>query len=424
MRKQKHTNGSNHAPNGNEYLSTQFDFYTGAPTERPLYQDHPNVDSRREARTERHQSETEFHKENADPRDKMALLAMLKLVIMILILVIALFMLWHGVAIYEDKIVADNQAFAENMPLMNSMDPSSDISMNGLGANDILVEQLKAWEDTERLMRSVDGLLHHNNYDQAIARCQQALQLDPLHMGAMDRLGHLYTKLGRHGEAINIYIRLLLIDPSNKGYQKELVKSLAQHGDAVVVVATARWYLDQNSYDEEIQRYMADAQYILGHFNEAATAYERVLKDSPKDALALENKAMSYMHLEMFDKALDAWKQLSEINYRDPDCYKQIAICNAQLENGRETVQTLGVAAHLFGQDIVLVWMQDPMLDPVRQDRHFQVFSERIGSKEFQKWLDTVANVLEEEQEEKGIDPLLQTEEQGAIGENMLQLDK
>ena len=181
----------------------------------------------------------------------------------------------------------------------------------------------------------------------------------------------------------------------------------------------AEWYLEENNYDADIQRYMANAYFGKEEFEKAAEAYERVLKDSSKDVDAREKQAKAYMHLSEWERALSALNTLREINYRDAVYYHDIAICHAQLGQSQETVQTLGKAAHLFGQNVVVGWIQDPQLDPIREDRTFQSFADRVGGEEFRKWLEKVATSMDGD-ERKDVSPQLKMPENGSLDNELL----
>ncbi len=406
MRRKKKKTTTERASGGYEHLPVETDFYTGSPSEQPLYQDKPVVESHRVRKTGRHQAVQGRRKETIDPREKMALLAILKSVVMILLLGIAFFMLRKGIKLYEESVWMENQVVQEASPVMREVTRVEEFDIANQDARELFAERIEVWKEAERLVRSADNLLKRDNYEQAIARCQDALRVDPSHMGALEHLGILYFEKEMYVEAINAYIRLLSVDPSRVDLQEKLIQVLDKHGDASAVVFMARWFLEENNYDEDIQRYLANALFLQEEYIEAALAYERAVKDAPNDILSLEKLAQSRIYLEEYEKALSTLEKLRESNYRDQNYYRQIAVCNAQLGKSTETVQTLGKAAHLFGQNIVVGWIQDPRLDPVREDRTFQAFADRVGGEEFRMWLEKVAKTMDGE-ERKDITPQL-----------------
>ncbi|MEE9369200.1 MAG: tetratricopeptide repeat protein [Pontiella sp.] len=410
MKRKKHKTTPERVSGGYEHLPVDADFYTGSPSEQPLFQDKPVSESHRVRKTGRHQAVQGRRKETIDPREKMALLAILKSVIMILLLGIAFFMLWKGIKLYEESVWIEHQGETEISPVLHDVSLTEEFDIENDDARKMFAERIEVWKEAERLVRSADDLLKRDNFDQAIERYQAALRLDPVHMGALERLGTLYYEKGMTVEAINSYIRVLSVDPSRSDLQEELIRALGAHGDAPAVVFMSEWYMEQNYYDEDVQRYLANALYLQEDYVKAAEAYNRVLLDSPKDLPSLEKLAQSHMYLEDYLSALEVLGRLSESNYRDQNYYHQIAICNAQLGNSTETVQTLGKAAHLFGQNIVIGWIQDPRLDPIREDRTFQSFADRVGGEEFRMWLEKVAKTMDGE-ERKDITPQLKLPE-------------
>lgn len=392
---------------GLEHPTLNSDFYSSASTEQPLYQEGAELDRNRVRQTDRHQTVLGLNKDTVDPREKIALLAIMKAAIMVLMLLIAFFMLWKGVKLYEESIWMDNQPVEELSPVMLELPEPESIDPEEMATGQSFADRIEGWQEADRLVGIADTLLLRNNYDAAIERCQDALRLDPAHSTALKKLGELYTAKQMYPEAINTYIRLISIDPSSKDMKKRLITVLNAHEDAESVVAMAQWFRDTDGFDEDVHLYFADALFLLGEYTEAAEAYERLLKGSPQDAGVLQSLASSYMNLEQYDKALVALEKLQTINYRDINCYKEILVCHAQLGHGPEVVQILGKAAHLFGQNTAVSWIGDPQLDPVRQDPIFQTFADRVGGREYRLYLEKMAQAMEGEGDQ-GIDPQLE----------------
>ena len=424
MKRKKQTNNTPKATGGYEHLGTQSsDFYTGgAPSEQPLYQDRHQSSTTRVRKTGRHQAAAGRRKETVDIREKMALIAILKSSIMILLLIFAFLLLWKSIGIYEETLFVKNLSEEKVSSVLSEIQPIKEFDINNQDSREMFAERIEIWKEANRLIRSAEGLLKRDNLDLAIERCQDALRLDPSHMGALEHLGALYYQKSMFVEAINAYIRLLSVDPSRKDLQEMLIQALDAHEDSNAVAYMSRWYLEQNNYNENVQRYLANALFGNEEYAEAAEAaeaYNRVLKDDPTDQESLEQQSKAYMFLEEYEKALDSLDRLRELNYREQSYYRQMAICQAQLGNGLETVQTLGKAAHLFGQNIVMGWVQDPKLDPVREDRTFQAFAERVGGEEFRKWLEKVAKTMDGEQR-KDVTPQLNLPKKGALDQDLL----
>jgi len=420
MKKNKKKSAGN-AAGGFSQSSGNTDFYTGgAPAEKPLYQHRSAAENHRVQQTGRHKVAADRRKATADPREQMALLAILKMGALILFLLIAFFVLWKGIKLYEDRIWRETQTSAEISPLMQEVALVKEFDIQDQDARDLFVERVEQWKEAERLVRSADALLKRNNYDHAVERCQDALRVDPSHMGALDHLGELYFAKGLYGEAINSYIRLLSVDPSRPDLQKKLIQVLDARGDSSAVIYLARWHFEQNNHDAAVQRYLAHALFAQEEYIDAVEEYDRVLVDSPCDALALETQAKAYMYLEQYEKALVPLAKLREVDHENQACYKLIIECHAQLGNAEKAVQTLGLSAHLFGQNVVIGWIRDPLLDPVREERSFQIFADRVGGEEFRKWLEKVAKSMDADVR-KDVDPQLMKPDRAGFDAELLQ---
>lgn len=383
-----------------------------------MYQERRETDMNRVRKTARHQAVTGHRKEAVDPREKQALVAILRATITIILLIIAFFMLRWGISIYEEKVWMEHQPVYEESPVMKEVALIEDLDVGSGNAQEVFSDRIEMWMKTEQLVRSVGDLLLRNNIDLAVDRCQEALKLDPYHIGALEHLGHLYYERQMFAEAVNTYIRLLNVDPSRTDFQLALLKALDAYGDPEATIAVALWYQDHHIYNEEVQRYMANAYFMQEEYADAAKAYERALKDSPRDIEVLESLAVSYMRLEQYDKALAALEKQVMISFRDPTCHKRIAICNAQLGKAEDAVQIFGKSAHLFGADTVAMWIQDPMLDPIRMERSFQMFADSVVTEEYRRYLEKMAQSMESADE--GIVPQLELPDTEVIDSDLL----
>lgn len=402
MRKKSRKNSSARSSGGFDRItSSQTDFYSATPSEKPLNDDSSISSSKQVRKTNRHQTAAGRRADKMDPREKMALLAILKSVVMVLLLLIAFFLLWKGIGLYEESVWLDHADVPEKSPVLQEVILTDDFDILNQDSREQFAARIEGWKEADRLVRSADVLLHRNIYDQAIDQCQDALRKDPSHRGALERLGRLYYAKKDYVEAVNAYIRLLSVDPSQKKVQVQLIQALDAFGDYKAVKYMTEWYLDVNIYNVDVQRYLANALYAQESFEDAVGAYDRVLLELPDDVLALERHAGACMQVQKYEKALVSLSRLREKHYRNPTYYKQIIICNAQLDRSRDAVLTLGRAAELFGAPMVMGWIQDPKLDRIREDRGFQAFTDRVGGEEFRRQLEHMAQNMERRDEDK-----------------------
>ena len=428
-KKSKHHDSSRDAsPVAPNTSTDSADFYAGGRKERPLYEERKHHGKSEVAwETSRHKKAVGRREiRGIDPREKVALLAILRSMIMVLLLIITFFLLWKGLNLYEESRL---QAELEAPKIPKTMVQQTvtlveDFSISDQDAREKFAKRIERWQEADRMVSTAEALLQRNNYAQAIAQCQDALARDPSHRNALEYLAVLYFQEGDYTNAVNTYVRLMSVDPSDRKVQKELIHALAAYGDSKAVKYMATWFLDQNMYDPDVQRYLADALYAEKEYKEAVSAYDRVLGDAPDNKMALDHQADGYIKLEEYEKALDALEVLRRNDYRNPDYYKKIAICNAQLERGRDTVLILGQAAQLFGEKMVLGLIQNPQLDPVREDRTFQAFADRVGGEDFRVWLEKMAKNVQMGKQDKLDDVRLKLNVSGPKDKNILKVNK
>lgn len=384
--------------------SSSAEFYATRPSEKPLYDKNGVSNSNQVHRTSRHQASEGRRAEKMDTREKLALMTILKSIILIFLLGIAFFMLWKGINLYEESVRMDYARESELIPDEEKQEEEGVARVEGFDiqnqdARKNFSERVGSWREADRLVRSADALAQRNINDQAIEFCQNALRLDPTHMGALERLGKFHFEKKNYTEAVNAYVDLLSIDPSKSKVQKRLIQALDAFGDAEAVMYMAEWHLERNLYDAEVQLHLANARYAREEFAEAAEAYGRILHDTPKDIPALERQALSFMKLGEYENALVPLDVLRENNYREKEYYRQIAVCNAQLLHSKESLQALGRAAQLFNKTLVVEWLRDSQFDSIRTDRAFQAFVDRIAGAETRLLLERLASNHSEKEE-------------------------
>ncbi len=399
IRKKQKKRSSSREANDADYFSSSAEFYSASPGERTLHDDQISANVRDMRKTGRHQKVMNKWKGLLDTREIAALVAIFRAVEVVLLLLIVVFGLKKGTAIYgENRVAADREAsssFQEQTPAMQAVELVENFDIQNQEARKLFAKRIEGWQVADRLVRSADALFLRGIYDPSITQCKDALMIDPSHLGALELLGKLCYAKKDYAAAVNVFARLMSVDPSRKEIQKKLIQALDAYGDNEAVVYMAEWYFDQNRYDPEIQRYLAHALYGQELFENAVVAFNRVLRDSPDDILAMEQLSVAYMQLGQYENALKLLETLRRGNYRNPIYYQQIIVCNAQLGRSKETVDALGRATQLFGEQMVLGLLQDPKLDPVREDPAFQGFADRIGGEEFRLWLEEMAKGIQ-----------------------------
>ncbi len=356
------------------------DFYESGFPEKPLYESHEqeSAPSRLHAIDRRRKDKGAL----SNPRrDLAAVYSIVRAVILALLVVAVFFMLRKGVALYEGEQELEGHRLQAMSPVLAEVQLVKDVDIGQESDIQAFFErQVNDWTEADRLVRAAQGHVRRNNPDQAIERCHDALRSSPANMDVLELLATLYEQKDMHVEAINAYIRLLSLDSSRKELQVSLINTLYRYGDFSSVIYVAGWYLEESGYDADVQFRLAEALFHDQQLIEALNAFERVLKDSPKNAQALISQIDIHMRLNRFAAALPLFDQLYDQLYRHPWFYKRLAICNAQAGRAAQAVQTLGKATSLLGRDRVMEWLKDPQLAVVHEEKIFQPFVRRLES--------------------------------------------
>jgi len=368
------------------------DLYTVTPTEKPLHDTMNKAGERNPRRTSRHHVHKKRQESNVDPRDKAALVAVLRYSIIIVILIISFFLLKRGIDLYEKNIEFKyRSSLATSSPILGTNGPIEDSAVEKRTLEEQIPEFVRRWNEVERHVRAADALLERKIYEQAIERCQQALALDHTHIGALQRLSEMYYLKGNYRGSVNTLVKVLNIDPSREEIQKNLILSLVALKDWKSVVAMAEWYLNRNGTDLEIQKYLAQALYAEERYEEVVPIDTRILTEEPENVASLKRLGKIYIRLGQYAKAAECYKKLRNTDNEKPEYYRELAVCYAQLHQPNDTVNVLARASNIFGERVVIEWLKDVSMDAVRGERVIQQFVDRVADEKTRKWLELLA---------------------------------
>lgn len=378
--------------------SVSSDFYGSGSSETPLHIEagRPKGSTRK---TTRHRSVTGKRKENADQRDQRALVAILKWSVLLGVLLIALIVTKFSLSSVEEKRAEAALSGAQQGGVVNVMITGRDpLEMEQPVGKESMETMVGACENAERLLSTADNFLLHGDVDSAVEKCLEVLKINPVHAETLERLGELYFRQGKYAASANMYAYLVQTVPEREELQQNLLRSLAALGELDSVIQVADWYQKNNEYNHDVQNYIAQAYYKREHYEEALTAYDRLLQEKPKDVGFMELRSEILMRLERYDDALVALEQLQSVVGRDPYNCRAVVICNAQLGKAIEAVDALWDSFAFFDFNTVVSWVEDPLLDPIRSDQGFKSFNEDIRSEGVQQQIASVrARIREQE---------------------------
>ena len=122
---------------------------------------------------------------------------------------------------------------------------------------------------------------HLSRFEDVIAACRKALEIDPQHLAALNNLASALAALGRHADAAVEFNKLLRLAPDNPAV-------LNNYGHALALLGRAQEAREALESAVRIQPYYAEARYNLailleqiGFPDEALREYEKAAELKP-----------------------------------------------------------------------------------------------------------------------------------------------
>jgi tetratricopeptide (TPR) repeat protein len=174
------------------------------------------------------------------------------------------------------------------------------------GLEEITLPESKDREMPQSYIVLNEGNTHYNlgRYEEAIARYDKALEIDPHYLNAWNNKGVSLDELGRREEAIACYDKALEIDPR---YVKV-------------------WYNRGLSLD------------ILSRFEEAIACYDKALEIDPQDAASWYNKGVSFQNSDRDEEAIACYDKALEIDPHKTNAWNNKGSSLATLSRDEEAI--------------------------------------------------------------------------------------
>jgi serine/threonine-protein kinase len=234
-------------------------------------------------------------------------------------------------------------------------------------------------------------------YEQAIARLQHALVLDPLNPDAYRELGKAYQASGKLKEAEDTFKKAIEVQPRFWGTHNELGKLYFRSGryheaekeyrrilelipdNAVAYLNLGAMYFQQKRYEEALAMFqrlaaikptvsvysnLGTVYFSLGRYSDSARAMERALKLNDRASKYWYNLASAYQWAPgererapgAFARAAELAEQELRINPKDPDLLIRLADCYSQLKQPGRSREMLSQAVSLAPQDVEITY--------------------------------------------------------------------
>jgi len=218
-----------------------------------------------------------------------------------------------------------------------------------LGKSGKYLEAIKIFDDVLKIdPKHIDALASKayslcllHKYEEAIMACEEALKINPKHELALcnlDEVGACLGESGKYLEAIDVFNKILEIDPTNVHALANKANALIylhKDEDAITMCNKALAYAPQ---DIEALNKKAAALTNLNKFQEAMEIFDKVLKMNPKNLEAIKNKGRChyrcYEKLGILHEMPEyTWEEISRISV--DNLMKEINIILARNNNSK-----------------------------------------------------------------------------------------
>ena len=195
------------------------------------------------------------------------------------------------------------------------------------------------------LLRGVDADFSTGKYEEAVAKLQNVLAINPDHAFAQNKLGDVLCRLGRYSAAEQAFRRAIQIEPRRAEAQLNLGNVLRWRGD----------------------------------FKRSETVLRRAVKLDPRNSNPLTSLAHTLCGLDQVSEAKGLFETALRINARDPSAYCGLGWLASMGGRFEEAESLLGKALEA---------------DPACSDAQALLVDQRRMSAADKHWLDTTQRML------------------------------
>ena len=164
--------------------------------------------------------------------------------------------------------------------------------------------------------------------EDAIEMYEKLVTLEPDSSGHFVNLGELYVSAEETDRAIESYQTAVQLDPSNNRAQEVLSTLLSQTGDIDRVIETQENLVASEPGNMKYKLDLAQSYHRAGLFEQAIGQLTVVFENNPDDIVASELLGDSYQQVEQFQDAVNIYTQILKSR---PDDKKNM--CNLAMSN-------------------------------------------------------------------------------------------
>jgi tetratricopeptide (TPR) repeat protein len=166
-------------------------------------------------------------------------------------------------------------------------------------------------------------LMLSNRFEDAISPFKKAAELDPSQSHVNFYLGHVYSKLGRTGEAIEAYEAEIRTHRQSREAYQDFAKLYVKLGDAdasareryyLKAIETYEKWIEVSPGDAEIRNLIGYLYSMIDRLDPAIEAFKKAIEADPNNVIALINLGTAYLATERNSEAKEIFERLASLD--------------------------------------------------------------------------------------------------------------
>ncbi|MDZ7722952.1 MAG: tetratricopeptide repeat protein [candidate division KSB1 bacterium] len=210
-------------------------------------------------------------------------------------------------------------------------------------------EALDKFPENDYYWRTKGWLLSaQQQNDEAIEAYYNAIEYDDdPPMSDYKNLGRLLVTEDRIDQAIEIYQKIVELNPQDADAQSTLASLFETTGDIDAVIEAKEAALENRSDDTALMFDLARLYYRQGDYNFAIEKFTNLLEIKPEDFDALEFLGNSYQYNGKYRKAIGAYEKALALKPDNARIMTEMAACYKEIDQVRKAMNTVNQAINM-----------------------------------------------------------------------------
>jgi tetratricopeptide (TPR) repeat protein len=241
---------------------------------------------------------------------------------------------------------------------------------------------IRDWKRALELSREGAVAAEAGKLDIALQKLQRAVELAPDLLVAREELARYWERQKNYPQAEREWRSVLSRDPEKITARIRLASVYLAAGENEAALDTARWVLENDSYDKAALDTAATALIALRRPQEAVGFLKRLAAIERDDAAVRIKLGLAYLSLNDLKNAEATFREVLKMDAANSVAFYNLAVTHARKGSAPDAVDLLLEAARRFGAPFVLSWTKSEEFDSIREHPAFKSFVEQVSPPE------------------------------------------